>query len=72
MAMAESVSPESVTVTLSQSDLALVRSALQEYLAIYTRHEHVIRQIEDLLKRLPGGESGGVGNKPLIPPRVTL
>lgn len=46
-----------VTLTLSERDLQLVRSALQELLATYTRHEHVLHEIKDLLRRLPDGQT---------------
>ena len=47
---------EPYTLSLTKSDVLLIRLALQELMATYTRHEHLFGLIHDLLQRLPVGE----------------
>lgn len=43
--------PPKLMVTIR--DLFLIRSGLESLLRIYTRHEHLNREIKELLRRLP-------------------
>jgi len=47
---------EPYTLSLTKRDVLLIRLALQELLATYTRHDHMFGLIHDLLQRLPAQE----------------
>ena len=54
MAMEDFIpSEQQLKLTVSVRDLFLIRSGLESLLRIYTRHEHLNREISELMGRLP-------------------